>query len=182
MTSHYPIAIIGGGLGGLTTARVLQTKGIEATIFELEAVVIGGGLLGLEAAGIPIVPSRFERADATSVAEAFAAFGCEDVVVKPQVSAGSHLTVRLRRGDTVAPLDEAILQPFLPAIAEEAMGVFDAVLATLPVAPLYARVDLLRRTDGRLALIEVEAIEPDLYPGIAPEVPARLAEAVAAHL
>jgi glutathionylspermidine synthase len=33
----------------------------------------------------------------------------------------------------------------------------------VPDGALYARVDLVRRHDGRLALIEYEAIEPDLY-------------------
>ncbi|MBD7996374.1 FAD-dependent monooxygenase [Arthrobacter sp. Sa2CUA1] len=36
MTTHHPIAIIGGGLGGLTAARVLHTRGIESVIFEGE--------------------------------------------------------------------------------------------------------------------------------------------------
>uniref|UniRef100_UPI0035CA22F1 ATP-grasp domain-containing protein n=1 Tax=uncultured Sphingomonas sp. TaxID=158754 RepID=UPI0035CA22F1 len=182
-------------------------------------------LLELEAAGIPIVPSWFGRADADSVAAAFQAFDCEELVVKPQISAGSHETVRVKRGDPVVPLDDAIVQPFLPAIAEEgelslfaigghfshaarkvatggdfriqpqfggafsryepdaeAMSVFEAVLAALPVAPLYVRVDLLRRADGNLSLIEVETIEPDLYPGITFEVPARLAEAIGVRL
>ncbi|MFD7463389.1 FAD-dependent oxidoreductase [Streptomyces tendae] len=34
---HYPVAIIGGGLGGLTAARVLHVNGIEAAVFDLEA-------------------------------------------------------------------------------------------------------------------------------------------------
>ena len=182
-------------------------------------------LLELEAVGIPIVPSRFGRADMASIAEAFDAFACDELVVKPQISAGSHETVRVKRGDPVARLDDAILQPFLPAIAAEgelslfaidgsfshaarkvatggdfriqpqfggrfsrydpdaeAMAVFDAVLAALPVRSLYARVDLLRRADGKLSLIEVEAIEPDLYVDLAPDVPARLATAVAKRL
>ena len=42
-------------------------------------------------------------------------------------------------------------------------AVADAVLATLDTPPLYARVDLLRGLDGRLALIELEMIEPYLY-------------------
>ena len=35
--THFPIAIIGGGLGGLTTAAVLQANGIASTVFELES-------------------------------------------------------------------------------------------------------------------------------------------------
>ncbi|MTD59100.1 FAD-dependent oxidoreductase [Amycolatopsis pithecellobii] len=34
---HHPIAIIGGGLSGLTLARVLHVHGIEAAVFELSA-------------------------------------------------------------------------------------------------------------------------------------------------
>lgn len=182
-------------------------------------------LLALDAAGIAIVPSRFGVADDASIAAAFAQFGGDELVVKPQISAGSHATVRVRRGDPVVRLDEAIVQPFLPAIADEgelslfaidgrfshgarkvatggdfriqpqfggrftrydpdaeARGVFDAVLAALPATPLYVRIDLLRRGDGRLAVMEVEAIEPDLYPRLAPEVPALLAEALVRRL
>lgn len=36
-TPHHPIAIVGGGLGGLTLARVLHVHGIEARIFDLDA-------------------------------------------------------------------------------------------------------------------------------------------------
>jgi hypothetical protein len=179
----------------------------------------------LKAAGIPVVPSRFGPADDASVAAAFDAFGCDELVAKPQVSGGAWRTVRLRRGEPVAPIADAIVQPFLPAVGGEGElsflfiggrfnhavrkvaadgdfriqpqfgGVFstfapepadlalaERVIAAAPDLPLYARVDLIRLPDGALALMELEAIEPDLYVQQEPAVPERLADAVLARL
>jgi 2-polyprenyl-6-methoxyphenol hydroxylase-like FAD-dependent oxidoreductase len=47
---HHPIAIIGGGLGGLTMAAVLNANGIGSTVFELETgshVRRQGGMLDI---------------------------------------------------------------------------------------------------------------------------------------
>lgn len=90
----------------------------------------------------------------------------------------SHAARKVARAGEfrVQPQFGGVFTPLTPST--EALELAARVVAELPVAPLYVRVDLLRLADGTLALIEVEAIEPDLYPDIDPAVPARLAAAV----
>ncbi len=179
-------------------------------------------LAELAEAGVPTVPTQFvARADGDRVAAAFDAFATDEIVLKPQVSAGSDDTYRLRRGDTAPVLADAMIQPFLAAVAgegelalfhiggrfshaackraapddfrvqpqfggrivaweatDEAHHAAALAIAALPSPPLYVRIDLIRCADGRLAVMEVEAIEPDLYLDIAPEAADRLAQAL----
>lgn len=66
--------------------------------------------------------------------------------------------------------------------APEAFAAAEAVLAATPEAPAYARVDLIRRLDGRLALMELEMIEPDLFLDFAPDGGRAFAKAMAAAI
>jgi hypothetical protein len=69
-----------------------------------------------------------------------------------------------------------------PAPADRAAA--EVVMALLPFAeaPLYARIDMVRLDDGRLAVIEAELIEPYLYPLQGPKFGALLAEAILARI
>jgi glutathione synthase/RimK-type ligase-like ATP-grasp enzyme len=66
-----------------------------------------------------------EKADAATIARAFDALDAAEIVVKPQVGAGSRETVRLKRdawseADLIeAPREAAMIQPFLKAIETE---------------------------------------------------------------
>jgi glutathione synthase/RimK-type ligase-like ATP-grasp enzyme len=74
-------------------------------------------------AAIPTV--WVERADARAVAQAFDALDAAEIVLKPQVGAGSIATVRLKRNawseaDLISgPPGPAMIQPFLRAIETE---------------------------------------------------------------
>lgn len=57
-----------------------------------------------------------------------------------------------------------------------------SVLSALDEMPLYARVDMLRGDDDGLLLMELELIEPYLYPLEGPELGPRFAAAIAAKL
>ena len=169
-------------------------------------------LAELAANGAPVIPTVTVSGVMPDDADrAFARFGTDRLVIKPQVGGGAYRQVLLGRNDPWPhaddlPLDDALIQPFLPSVQEEgeytllffdgefshglqklaksgdyriqsqyggrevpwipdeeALRVARDVLGSLPETPLYARVDLLRGLDGKLALIELEMIEPYLY-------------------
>jgi glutathione synthase/RimK-type ligase-like ATP-grasp enzyme len=88
-----------------------------------------------------------DRADAATVAAAFDALDADEIIVKPQVGAGSIDTVRLARKSwneadlAGAPRGAAMIQPFLPAIETEGErslfwfgGVFSHAIRKVPNA------------------------------------------------
>ena len=58
----------------------------------------------------------------------------------------------------------------------------EAVLGALEAPPLYARVDMVRGADGGLMLMELEVLEPYLYPLQGPQIGAMLGKALARRL
>ncbi len=57
-----------------------------------------------------------------------------------------------------------------------------AVMDVLADMPLYARVDMVRGEDGGLMLMELEVLEPYLYPKDGPQIGAMLGKALARRL
>ncbi len=176
-------------------------------------------LQDLTGKGAPTIPTLWlATADEPGCRAAFAQFGTDTIVIKPQVGAGAWRQVKLGRHDPWPDADDlppgaAMVQPFLKHVATEgeysllffnrtfshavvkkaAPGEYriqssyggrdtpfipaDAdiatasdVLAAVPGDLLYARVDMVRGDDGELKLIELEIIEPYLYPVHAPDM------------
>lgn len=70
---------------------------------------------------------------------------------------------------------------FVPTAGDLATA--QAVIDALPFTDLlYARIDMVRLADGRLAVMEAELIEPYLYPEQGPELGQLLASAIAKRL
>lgn len=80
-------------------------------------------LFDLEAAGVPIVPTRETHClSVDDLAAARAAFGDDQLVVKPAISGGAEGTYCLNAGDAIpfSVLErEMLIQPMMPAIAAE---------------------------------------------------------------
>jgi glutathione synthase/RimK-type ligase-like ATP-grasp enzyme len=78
----------------------------------------------LERAGVAVVPTLFVPRDMPLPA-VFAHFGCDEIVVKPTISASGHDTFRVTRGQDFAARFDALragkdfmAQPFVPEILE----------------------------------------------------------------
>tara|TARA_R110000851_G_scaffold165704_6_gene310750 strand:+ start:73 stop:951 length:879 start_codon:yes stop_codon:yes gene_type:complete len=71
-------------------------------------------------------------------------------------------------------------QMIAPSLADLASA--RAVLTSLDSVPLYGRVDMLRGRDGDLLLMELELIEPYLYPLEGPSLGDKMASAVVRRL
>lgn len=165
--------------GARNTGRFRPELHAEAT-----ALIERIGALGRTAMIQPFLPS-VERGGETAV-----------VMIDGEVS---HVLRKrsLLRPDEVAPVRsgdglgvaEVMYDPDLVVAseaAEDELELADRVLADLRArfgaAPLVVRVDMLRDDDGVPVVLELEAIEPNLYFDQAPEGAARLAAAIAARL
>ena len=154
---RYPAALIRSCWDYLQRpeAFVAALQGAEAAgvrVFNAAAVVAWNArkryLAQLADAGVPSLPTVWtERVDAAFVAHAFEALDAAELVLKPEVGAGSWRTVRLKRGAWTeadlaeAPPSAALAQAFLPSIAEDGElslhhfgGVFSHAVQKLPAA------------------------------------------------
>jgi glutathione synthase/RimK-type ligase-like ATP-grasp enzyme len=115
----------------------------------------------------PFLPSIVEEGEASLVF-----FGGEYSHALRKVPACGDFRVQFSYGGTYAPFEPG----------EEALQTSVRAIQTAPAALAYARVDLVRLPDGRLAVIELEAIEPEMFLQFAPEGGARLVSSIAREI
>jgi glutathione synthase/RimK-type ligase-like ATP-grasp enzyme len=121
----------------------------------------------LERAGVPVVPTRYATTPDDAVAALRGAGGGREVVVKPSVSAGSHLTGRFAADDPAAAALAAditaagktvMVQPFVPSVAEQG----EVAVLFVDGRPSHAvrKGPLLAPGGGFLAGTYVEDVRP----------------------
>jgi hypothetical protein len=143
---------------------------------ELVARIQAGGRTAMVQPYLPAVDSRGETAVV-----------CIDG--EPLHTLHKHAVLR---ADEVAPVRaddlgaaEAMYDPDLvvpgeaePAELDLVLRVLEDVTARFRRTPLYARVDMVRGDDGAPVLLELEAVEPNLYLDVAPASLGRVADAI----
>lgn len=158
-----------GGLRVLNTPAALRWNARKTYLEELGAK------------GAPTIPTLWsDTVDARLIARAFDTFEAAELVVKPQLGAGSRDTIRLKRNGwsaadlALAPRGAVMIQPFLPGIettGERSLFYFGGkpahAIRKLPAAgKWYANVDGARfeRSDAsaadRAAAEQVLALAP----------------------
>ncbi len=74
----------------------------------------------LEEAGVPVVPTRFAGiANRGELEAARAAFGTDELVVKPRISASAASTSRVGPGEAAPNLADAMIQPFMSSVQDQ---------------------------------------------------------------
>lgn len=86
--------------------------------------------------------------------------------------AAGDFRVQERFGGTIEPCEPG----------PQAIDFAKRVLAATPIAPVYARVDLMQRDSGQNALIELEVFEPSMFFSYGAAAVTALADAVAKRL
>ncbi|MGE0830232.1 MAG: RimK family alpha-L-glutamate ligase [Hyphomonadaceae bacterium] len=160
----------------IDTLAAREAEGLR--IFNSSAVVRWNArktyLRTLAAAGTATIPTEWtEKTSVQDVARAFETFDAAELVLKPQVGAGSQATLRLKRNAwsaselALGPQGPAMLQPYLPAIESEGEisllyfgGALSFVIRKSPVPggwfanDLKARFEAIAPPEGAEAIAE----------------------------
>ena len=194
---HYLQALAAAGVAGVpthfvergatTTLRaVMDAHGWETAVFK--PVVSAGARLTyrVERAGVDVHDARFA---ACVAAEAMMVQRFEPAIVQSgelslMVIDGrvTHAVRKCARAGDFRVQDDhgGTVHPHRASADECAFA--RAAVAACPSLPLYARVDMVRRADGTLHLMELELVEPELFFRHHPPAAVALAEAVIARL
>jgi glutathione synthase/RimK-type ligase-like ATP-grasp enzyme len=180
---------------GVRTVPTVFVAGLDAAALVTARKSLGQSTLVAKPAVGANADDAFVLADgdAAAQAEAIATLGARDTLIQPFLAAvveeGEYSLFYFRRryshaickqpaaGDfRVQEEHGGIIRPVTPDAATRAAA--ERCLAAIGEPLLYARIDLIRLADGRMAVMEVELIEPSLYFDQDPAAASRFANAL----